>query len=226
MVLELCDGAVDAHGRPADPFCSPEGKPMPIWNRRPENQVVLAPGATAAIDVNWASIGESCQWADWVDIHFDWTEPSDWRKQTTFRVFPSEWPMHICSLARSFGYRTAEDFPSSGGDQGPALRVSLLEKTVYNDEHATLHIELAGPAQSSEKPAGCASLYTVSHTAAITRLGPLQNVVGGSRVDSYTPEQIREDREREWPLWRKDLKRKCDVPGGATSAEVWIGDAA
>lgn len=89
--------AVDGHSMYVEScsFCGPDlkdpdGKPMPFWHR-PENQVVLAPGATAAqvvlvpgattaIDLNWASTGVSCQWADWTNIFFNWTEVYDFRK--------------------------------------------------------------------------------------------------------------------------------------------------
>lgn len=217
-------GAVDGHSMYVGscPFCGPDGKPAPMWNRRPENQVVLAPGATAAIDVNWASTGESCQWADWANFFFDWIEVYDPRKLTDFSFTPSGWPMHICSSVRSFGYRIAADSRSTGGEKGPALRVSLLQKTVYSDERATLHVVLAKPAQSSEKPVGCATLYAVLHTApSQTRLQPLYTQ-GSSRVDSYTPEQIREDRERARPQWEKDFRRYCGIAGGTTSADAEI----
>jgi hypothetical protein len=214
--------AVDGHSINVGscPFCGPDGKPVPMWNQRPENQIVLAPGATAVIDVNWVSTGESCQWADWASVFFDWIELYDWRKLSDFLFIPSGWPLHICSPVRSFGYRLAADSPSTEAKKGPTLRVSLLQKTVYSDEHATLHVELANRTQSSERALGCASLYTVRRSAPLqTRLEPLPTV-GGSRVDSYTPEQIREDRERAWPQWKKDFRRTCDIAGGTTNADA------
>ena len=215
--------AVDGHSMNVGscPFCGRDGKPMPFWNR-PENQVVLAPGASAAIDINWASAGSSCQWADWASIFFNWSDGSDFRKFTNLLFVPSGWPLHICSSVRSFGYRTAADSPSSGEQKNPVLQVSVLQETIYSDERATLHVVLAKPAQSSEKAIGCASLYTVRHAERLqTRLDPLPTV-GNLRVDSYTPEQIREDKERPWPQWKKDFRRECDVPAGTLSAEAEI----
>jgi Protein of unknown function (DUF4232) len=57
---------------PSCPFCGPDGRPT--WNRHPENGIVLAPGARAAIDINWNSTGESCKWKDWTNFSFVWTE--------------------------------------------------------------------------------------------------------------------------------------------------------
>jgi hypothetical protein len=216
--------AVDGHSMTVEscPFCGPDGKPVPMWNLRSENHVVLAPGASSSVDINWASNGESCQWADWASIFFNWTEGSDFRKFTQFLFIPSVWPLHICSAVRSFGYRTEAGSASSGGQKDPAILVSLLEKTVYSDERATLHVVLAKPAQSSEKAVGCASLYTVRHAdPLLTRLDPV-HPLGNVQVDSYTPEQIREDKERSWPQWKKDFQRECDVAAGTLTADAEI----
>lgn len=215
--------AVDGHSLVVQscPFCGTDGKSTPMWNRRLENDAVLAPGATTAIDMNWTSTGESCQWADWAAIFFNWTEGSDWRKATQFLFIPSGWPLHICSPVRSFGYWTAADSPFNG-EENSALRVSLLQQTLYSDEHATLHVELAKPTQSSEKEFGCTSLYTVRHAErSLTRLDPLRTL-GRTRVDSYTPEQTKEDKERPWPTWKKDFQRDCDIAAGTLTAEAEI----
>lgn len=93
---------------------------------------------------------------------------------------------------------------------------------MYSDERATLHVVLAKPTQSSEKTIGCGSLYTVRHSEPLlTRLDPLPTV-GRFRVDSYTPEQIREDKERAWPQWKKDFRRDCDIAAGSLSADAEI----
>jgi hypothetical protein len=213
--------AVDGHSMIVEtcPFCGRNGRSDPTWGQRQDNEVVLAPGATTAIDMNWSSTGTSCQWADWGSIFFNWMEASDWHKLTDFLFIPSGWPMRICSSVRSFGYRTAADSPFTE-EKTPAIRVSVLPKTLYSDERATLHIELNQPAQSSVKPVGCASLYTVRHTDPLqTRLDPLRTE-GSSRVDSYTPEQMREDKERAWPQWKTDFKRECDIAAGRTSADA------
>lgn len=215
--------AVDGHSMtvPFCPFCGPDGKSATMWNRRPENEVVLAPGATTTIDINWATTGESCQWADWAAIFFNWTDGSDWRKATQFLFIPSGWPMHICSPVRSFGYRTAADSPLSA-ETNPALRISPLQQTFYSDEHAILHAKLAIPTQSREKPFGCASLYTVRHVEpSLTRLDPVRTLAR-TRVDSYTPEQVREDKQRPWPERKTDFQRDCDIPAGVLTADAEI----
>ena len=224
--------SVDGHYLPREscPFCGTDGKPAPMWSRRPENQIVLAPGATAAIDMNWASTGGSCQYADWVDIFFNWIDSPVYNanKLTNFLFIPSGWPMRICSSIRSFGYRIATDSPAAERKSSPALHVSLRQKMVYSDERATVHVELVWPAQSGDKSAGCATLYSVRKPApSQTRLDPVR-VAGSTQVDSYTPEQIREDKERPWPQWKRDFKRACPIAGGATSAdaEIAAGDLA
>ena len=65
-------------------------------------------------------------------------------------------------------------------------------------------------------------LYTVRFIAPLqTRLDPLRTV-GSFQVDSYTPEQIREDKERVWPGWKKDFHRQCDIGASALSADAEI----
>jgi hypothetical protein len=213
--------AVDGHYLPVEtcPFC----KSAPMWNRRSTNPVVVMPGEGAAIDLNWTSTGTSCQWADSIDILFNWNDVYDARKPTDFLFIPSDWPMHICSSVRTSGYRSADDSPSGGASAGAALRVSLLQKTVYDDERATLRVALAEPAHSSAEPVGCASVYTVRYTApSVTRLDPLP-ANGRPLVNSYTPEQIREDQERPWPQWKRDFRRRCDIPVGTSSVDAEIG---
>jgi hypothetical protein len=206
MVVESC------------PFCGPDGKPS---NRGGEDQKLLEPGTTAVIDMSWSSTGGSCQWADWASIFFDWTEDHDWRKYAQFLFIPSNWPMHICSAVRSYGYRASSDTPAMP-EKEPELQVSLMQRAVYSDERARLHISLVSPTPSSKTSVGCATLYTVRHIApSQTRFDPLPTV-GSFRVASYTPEQVFEDKERSWPSWKKDLSRECDIPGGATSAEAEI----
>ena len=41
-------------------------------------------------------------------------------------------------------------------------------------------------------------------------------------MDSYTPEQIREDRERAWPQWKKEFRRECSIAGPTTGADAEI----
>src|ERR1700680_462752 len=38
--------------------------------RQAGNEILLAPGGRAALDVHWTSSGESCPWADWVTFYF------------------------------------------------------------------------------------------------------------------------------------------------------------
>lgn len=202
------------------PFCGQDGKPLYMWQVQPGNQIILAPGQTAAIDLNWASKGESCQWADWTNISFNWSESIDFRKFADFLFIPNEWPMHICSPVRSYGYRAETDSPFMG--EGAGLSVSLQEKTVYSDERATLHVELTNPTRRRDEPDGCASLYAVRHSADLERrLEPLPTV-NRTMVLPYTPEQISENKDRAWPEWKKDFLRACDIAGGATTADAEI----
>lgn len=204
------------------PFCGADGKSALTWDGPPANQVALAPGDMAAIDMNWDSSGGSCQWADWAGINFNWTEGYDARTYADFLLIPSGWPLHICSSVRSFGYRSAWDSPSTGGQSGPALRVSVTPDTVYSDERATLHVVLDRPTEAGAEAVGCASLYDVRRDSPLAvRLDPLPTV-GNVRVPSYTAEQEREDKERAWPQWKTDFKRDCAIPAGAQSADAEI----
>lgn len=82
-------------------------------------------------------------------------------------------PMHICSAVRSAGYRAEAASSSTGQMNGAVLRVSVAEAPIYNDEHATLHVELSGQAPSGEQQDGCATLYSVRQGPSIgTRLDP------------------------------------------------------
>jgi hypothetical protein len=42
---------------------------------------------------------------------------------------------------------------------------------------------------------------------------------------SYTPEQIKEDKEREWPSWRTDRLRRCGIAAGRVTADADISAA-
>jgi len=48
--------------------------------------------ATAAFDLNWIKFGESCQWAEWASLFFDWADVYDPNTLTNF-------------LYNRFGYR-------------------------------------------------------------------------------------------------------------------------
>ena len=191
----------------------------PVLERRPENQILLAPGERAVVDLYWASTGVSCQWADDVDFFF-----SSWAKPTGYLFVPSNWPLHICSAVKSGGYRPEGNPPSGGDVKEGLLRVSVIPPVIYSDERATLHVELAssqktGVASSEE---GCANLYAVRHGPSIgTRFQPLVTT-GLSSRPSYTPEQIQEDKERAWPSWKRDRLRRCDIAGGQRTADASI----
>jgi hypothetical protein len=192
-------------------ICNQDDKALPIPERQAGDQFLLAPGGRATVDLHWESVGSSCQWADWVDFFVKWA------KQTGYLLIPSEWPLHICSAVRSSGYRTEADSLSSGVAGDETLRVSVLQNTIYNDERATLHVELTGKAPSSLKQTGCADLYTVRQG----RLDPLI-VLGSKSIPSFTPEQIQEDQEREWPSWKGDRLRRCDIEPGMTTVDAEI----
>jgi len=197
-------------------LCDQNNTPSPAPNQQPGNQILLAPGERATVDLHWASTGDSCQWADWVDFFVQWA------KHTGYLFIPSEWPMYICSAVKSAGYRAETDSPSIGEMRVGVLHVSVMQPTVYSDERATLHAELSGQTTSVAQGAGCASLYTVRQGSSMpTRLDPLPTIDSSSRP-SYTPEQITEDKERALPPWRKDHLRRCDIPGGQVTADALI----
>lgn len=186
----------------------------------PGSQIILAPGERATLDLHWASTGASCQWADDVDFFF-----MQWQKPTGYLFVPSNWPMHICSSVKSAGYHAEPDSPSVGGMRDSPLRVSVTPKVIYSDERATLHVELAAQPATVVSSAGCASLYSVRQGPSIgTRFEPLPTTSFSSRP-SYTPEQIREDKERAWPSWRKDRLRRCDILGRETNADAHLSAA-
>jgi hypothetical protein len=96
---------------------------------------------------------------------------------------------------------------------------------VYNDERATLHVELTEQAGSGGQPAGCADLYTVRQAPLMgMRLDPLP-ALGSRSIPSFTPEQIREDQERAWPYWKADRLRRCDIDAGKTAVDADISAA-
>jgi hypothetical protein len=199
-------------------LCDQNGIASPAPERQPGNQILLAPGERATLDLHWASTGEFCQWADWVGFIVQWA------RQTEYLFIPSEWPMHICSAVKSAGYRAETDSPSIGEMRVGVLHVSVMQATVYSDERATLHAEISGQTTSVAQ-AGCASLYTVRQGPSMpTRLDPLATM-GSSSRPSYTSEQITEDKERAWPSWRKDRLRSCAVDGGQTKADAEISAA-
>jgi hypothetical protein len=196
-------------------LCDLNNVESPAPERQPGNQIILASGDRAALDLHWTSTGEACQWADWVSFNVQWA------KQTAYLFIPSEWPMHICSAVRSAGYR-AENSPSAGEGRAGVLQVSVTQAAVYSDEHATLHAELSGQNASAAHASDCASLYSVRQGPLIgTRLDPLATM-GSSLRPSYTPEQITEDKERAWPSWRKVRLRSCEIESGRTSADADI----
>jgi hypothetical protein len=201
-------------------LCDHNDNPSYAPEQQPGNQILLAPGERATIDLHWASTGKSCQWADWVDFYFRWA-----KQQTVFLFIPSEWPMHICSQVKSAGYRAEANSPSIQGVPDRFLRVSVMQAAIYSDEHATLHAELSGQRISVAQPDGCASLYTIRQAPSMgTRLDPLLTMDSSSRP-SYTPEQIKEDKERAWPSWRTNHLRRCDIEGGRTIADADISAA-
>jgi hypothetical protein len=210
--------AVDGHsmGVASCWLCDQNGTPPPAPERMSGNQIVLAQGERARLDLRWASTGESCQYADWVNFYVQW------EKQTAYLFIPSEWPLHICSAVKSAGYRAEANSPSNGEARDGMLRVSVMPATVYSDEHAMLHVELTRSTNSVAQSAGCASLYMVSQAPSmVTRLDPLLTMGSVSRP-SYTPEQTKEDKERAWPSWKKDHLRRCEIANGKAAADANI----
>lgn len=210
--------AVDSHSMHVATcwLCKQNDAPSYGPEPQPRNQIVLAPGERAAVDLHWQSTGNSCQWADWVTFGGTWAKPIG------YLVIPSEWPMHICSVVKSVGYHAEENTPSTGEVRDGMLRVSFTPAIVYSDEYATLHVELTSQKPAEATSAGCASLYTVRQVPGMgTRFDPLP-VTGPSSRPSYTPEQIQEDKERAWPSWKKDHLRRCDIPDGRTTADAEI----
>jgi hypothetical protein len=217
--------AVDGHSMWVEScwLCGKYDTPSRDPEHQPGNQILLAPGERAVLDLHWSSMGESCQWADWVDFVFvRWAASNP---SYSYLFIPSEWPMHVCSAVKSAGYRTEPDSPSSGQMKGPMLRVSVMQTAIYSDEHATLHVELSGLTPSVAPQSGCASLYTVRQgPAAKTRLDPLRTVDSSSRP-SYTPEQIKEDKERALPSWKTNRLRTCNIAADQTTADADISAA-
>jgi hypothetical protein len=217
--------AVDGHSMFVEScwLCDATSKPSSRPDQQPGNQIQLDPAARAAIDLQWTSIGNSCQWADWVDFQFWWMPPPyQANKITSYLFIPSGWPMHICSAVRSSGYRAEGDNPSPEDAREGVLHVTVLQPTIYSDEHATLHAEILGRKSSGTKQTGCASLYAVGpETSWRTRLDPL-STASSFLLDSYTPEQIQEDKERAWPSWKKDFRRRCDIVRDQESADADI----
>jgi len=199
-------------------LCDLNYTPSLLTERQPGNQILLAPGERATLDMQWASTGEPCQWADGVDFTIHWLKP------TAYLFVPSNWPMHICSAVQSAGYRREVSSPSMGAVRDGLLRVSVTPTVIYRDEQATLHVELAAQTAASASPAGCASLYTVRHGPSMpTRFEPLATM-GFSPRPSFTPEQILEDKER-GPSFKANHQRRCDIAGGRATADATISAA-
>ena len=200
-------------------LCDGKGIPSPVAEKQPGNQILLAPGERGALDLQWASTGDSCQWADWVVFSVGWARP------TGYLFIPSEWPLHICSQVKSAGYRDDGNSPIIGEVGDGTLRVSATPGVVYSDEKAALHVEVTRPINVAVHPTSCASLYSVRQGALIgTRLEPLFTA-GSILLPSYTPEQLKEDTERAWPPWRKDRQRRCQIAGGQVGVDADISAA-
>lgn len=213
--------AVDGHGMKVENcwLCKEDGTASPAPEREPGDQILLAPGEWGTLDLHWASAGQTCQWADWGSFGVRWANP------TGYLFIPSDWPMHICSAVKSSGYRAGAASPSTGASKDGPLRVSVLQKAIYDDERVTLHVELMGQRPSTEQSFGCAQLYTVRQAPSIgTRLDPLA-ALGAHSIASFTPEQTQEDQERTWPSWKKDRLRRCDIGTGQTTADAEISAA-
>jgi len=199
-------------------LCELNYTPSLLTERQPGNQILLAPGERATLDMQWASTGEPCQWADGVDFTIHWLKP------TAYLFVPSNWPMHICSAVKSAGYRADAHSPSMGAVRDGLLRVSVTPTVIYRDEQATLHVELAAQTAVMESSAGCASLYTVRHGPSMpTRFEPLATM-GFSSRPSFTPKQILEDKER-GPSFKANHQRRCDIAGGRATADATISAA-
>jgi hypothetical protein len=216
--------AVDGHSMFVDScwLCDQHHYPSMAPEQNPRNEILLAPGERATLDLLWASTGAGCQWADWVTFYVRWATDGPYG----YLFIPSEWPIHICSWVMSPGYRTEADSSSIGQSSGAALRISVAPTPIYSDEHATLHVELSGQTPSKAQQVGCASLYSVRQAPSIggTRLDPLRTLASSSGP-SYTPEQLKEDKERAWPSWKRDHLRTCAIPAGQTTTDADISAA-
>jgi len=195
-------------------LCDQNDVPSLVWEAL-GNQILLAPDERAVLDLNWASTGESCQWADWASFS------ATWAKQAFYLFVPSSWPMHICSSVKSFGYRPEGNSASVAEVKEGLLRVFATPTVIYSDEYAILHVELTGAAADVSSQRGCASLYTVRHGPSIpTRFEPLGTLESLLRP-SFTPEQIK--KERVWPP--STIPRRCDIAIGQAIANAHIGAA-
>jgi hypothetical protein len=122
--------AVDGHSMAIENcwICDRNDKPLPYPERQSGDQFLIEPGEPVTVDLHWASTGASCQWADWVDFVVQWS------KTTSYLFIPSGWPLQICSPVRSSGYRAGADSQLIGAAKDGALRASVLQKFIYNDE--------------------------------------------------------------------------------------------
>jgi hypothetical protein len=204
--------AVDGHGMAIEKcwICDQNDKPLPYPERQSKDQFLIAPGEPVTVDLHWASAGASCQRADWVDFDVQWS------KTASYLFIPSGWPLHICSPVRSSGYEAGPDSRLIPAAKDGALSVSVLQDHIYNDERATLHVELTEHEAAGEQPAGCAHLYTVRQAPLIgMRLDPL-HVLDSRSIPEFTPVR---------PYWTKDRLGRCDIEADNTTADAMI-DAA
>jgi hypothetical protein len=179
-----------------------------------QDHFVLAPNDRAVVDLRWASTGKSCQWSDWAFIN------ADWAPKASLIFTPSNWPMHICSMVEGLGYRHEPSQDRTTAEE--PLRVTVSPDMIYNDEYATLHVEMTAQPNTEPDPDACADLYTVRQDSSSTaRLDPLP-ARGGLSVSSYTPMQKTEDRERSWPSWKKAGERECAAKADATAVDALI----
>jgi hypothetical protein len=214
--------AVDGHSMTVARcwLCELNYTPSLLTERQPGNQILLAPGERATLALQWASTGEPCQWADWVDFSIHWSKP------TVYLFVPSDWPLHICSAVKSAGYLREVHSPSMGVVRNELLRVSVTPTVIYSDEYAVLHAELVAPTATAAvaSSAGCASLYSVRHGPSVpTRFEPL-GTIGLSSRPSSTPEEIMEDKER-GPSWKANHQRRCIIADGLATADAPISAA-
>ena len=206
--------AADGHSMnvPICWLCEQMNNPLPFTKPRSENEILLAQGERARVDLHWASTGESCQWADWSSFFLSWAKPN------IYLFIPSDWPMHICSTVKINGYWSETNAPSAGVVRNGLLHVSVMPSQVYSDEHATLHVGQVTSPTADNSSTNCGSLYVVRQSGLETRFEPLPTINSISRP-SYTPEQMEEDKERPQPYGRTVRMRRCDIADGQTIAD-------
>lgn len=206
--------AADGHSMnvPICWLCEQMNNPLPFAKPRSENEILLAPGDRARVDLHWASTGESCQWADWSNFFMSWAKPN------VYLFIPSDWPMHICSTVKINGYWSETNAPSVGVVRNGQLHVSVMPTQVYSDEYATLHVDQVASPTADTSSTNCGSLYVMRQSGLETRFEPLSTINSVSQP-SYTPEQMEEDKERKQPYGRTVRMRRCDIADGQTIAD-------